>query len=53
MESIMIYKIMTRMTDKAMFSKTQHGFMPGRSCVTQLLEMIGSWKRILDAGGVM
>ena len=43
-------KIMTHMTDNAMFSKAQHGFRPGRSCVTQLLEVIESWTRILDAG---
>ena len=36
MESIITDKIMTH----AMFSKAQHGFMPGRSCVTQLLEVI-------------
>ena len=41
------------MTDNAMFSKAQHGFRPGRSCVTQLLEVIESWTRILDAGGVV
>ena len=57
MESIIIIhcrdKIMTHMTDKAMFSKAQHGFRPGRSCLTQLLEVIESWTRILDAGGVV
>ena len=44
---------MTHMTDNAMFSKAQHGFRPGRYCVTQLLEVIESWTRILDAGGVV
>ena len=53
MESIIRDKIMTHMTDNAMFSKAQHGFRPGRSCVTQLLEVIESWTRILDAGGVV
>ena len=41
------------MTDNVMFSKAQHGFRPGRSCVTQLLEVIESWTRILDARGVV
>ena len=54
MESIIRDKIMTYMTDNhAMFSKAQHGFRPGRSCVTQLLEVIESWTRILGAGGVV
>ena len=53
MESIIRDKIMTHMTDNAMFSKAQHGFRPGRSCITQLLEVIESWTRILDAGGVV
>ena len=44
---------MTHMTDNAMFSKAQHGFRRGRSCVIQLLEVIESWTRILDAGGVV
>ena len=44
---------MTHMTDNAMFSKAQRGFRPGRSCVTQLLEVNESWTRILDAGGVV
>ena len=38
------------MTDNAMFSKAQHGFRPGCSCVTTP-EVIESWTRILDAGG--
>ena len=53
MESIIRDKIMTHMTDNAMISKAQHGFRPGRSCVTQLLEVSESWTRILDAGGVV
>ena len=51
MEGIIRDKIMTHMTDNAMFSKAQHGFRRGRSCVIQLLEVIESWTRILDAGG--
>ena len=44
---------MSHMTDNALFRKAQHGFRPGRPCVTQLLEVIESWTRILDAGGVV
>ena len=53
MESIIRDKIMTHMTDNATFNKAQHGFRPGHSCITQLLEVIESWTRILDAGGVV
>ena len=30
--------------------RLQHGFMSGRSCLTNLLETLESWTRILDAG---
>ena len=53
MESIIRDNIMTHMTDNAMFIKAQHGFRPGSSCVTQPLEVVESWTRILDAGGVV
>ena len=29
----------------------QHGFVSGRSCVTQLLDCLDSWTQILDSGG--
>ena len=28
----------------------QHGFIKGRSCTTQLLEMLDIWSRLLDEG---
>jgi len=31
-------------------SHNQHGFLPGRSCSTQLLEVLDIWTRILDNG---
>ena len=31
-------------------SHNQHGFLKGRSCVTQLLECVGEWTKILDKG---
>ena len=49
MDSIIRDKIVTHMTDTAMFSQAQHGIKPGHSCVTQVLEVIESWTRILDA----
>ena len=34
-------------------SKCQHGFMKGRSCITQLLETLDMWTETLDKGGVI
>ena len=34
-------------------SNYQHGFLPGRSCTTQLLEVLDKWTEILDNGGVL
>ena len=33
-----------------LLSKEQHGFMPGRSCVTQLLTALEGWTTILQDG---
>ena len=34
-----------------LISREQHGFVSGRSCSTQLLEVLDDWTRILDEGG--
>ena len=34
-------------------SDRQHGFVAGRSCTTQLLEVLDKWTRILDEGGAV
>ena len=34
-------------------SECQHGFMKGRSCITQLLETLDMWTETLDKGGVI
>ena len=34
-----------------MISRQQHGFTKGRSCVTQLLDVMDAWTEILDEGG--
>lgn len=31
-------------------SESQHGFVPGRSCVSQLLQVMDDWTSYLDAG---
>ena len=46
MERLIRYAIMTHMTDNDLLSPKQHGFIQGRSCVTQLLAVLDL---ILDA----
>ncbi|XP_042213670.1 uncharacterized protein LOC121860564 [Homarus americanus] len=31
----------------------QHGFMPSRSCLTQLLKVLDVWTQILERGGII
>ena len=33
-----------------MISEHQHGFAKGRSCLTNLLEVLEAWTRVLDEG---
>ena len=47
-ESILKDEMMTFMLVNKKISVHQHGFMPGRSCVTQLLESMESWVNSLD-----
>ena len=44
MRCLIIYLIMT-------WSPLQHGFIPGRSTVTQLLAVLDLWTDIIDRGG--
>ena len=38
------------MTSNNLFSKAQHGFIEGRSCVTQLLEFMEDITEAIDSG---
>ena len=42
---------MNHLQENTLISKQQHGFVPGRSTVTQLLETMDSWTDILEDGG--
>jgi hypothetical protein len=42
---------MKHMIENNLLSDKQHGFVPGRSCVTQLLEVLDAWTEVLDCGG--
>ena len=43
MESIIRDKLMEFVDERDLLSEDQHGFRSGRSCVTQLLEIVEIW----------
>ena len=51
LESIIRDHAMKYMDDNNLMSEDQHGFRSGRSCVTQLLEIMEMWTSMLDEGG--
>ena len=50
MEKIIRDAIISHMTTNNLFSVHQHGFMAGKSCVTQLLEFLEYLTEALDQG---
>ena len=50
MESVLRDAIVNHMTMNKLFSEAQHGFVPGRSCATQLLSQLEDWTNYLDDG---
>jgi hypothetical protein len=38
------------MSNNDLFTNSQYGFRPGRSCVTQLLEVLDDWSELMDNG---
>ena len=39
---------MNYMSSNYLFTNSQYGFRPGRSCVTQLLEVLDDWSELMD-----
>ena len=50
MERLIRDKIVDHMKQNQLFSKSQHGFLAGRSCTTQLLEFLEDITTALDQG---
>ena len=48
MESIIRDAIISHMTDNDLISDAQHGFVPGRNCLTQLLICMEDWTNMLE-----
>ena len=42
--------LMTHLVKQGLITKDQHGFLTGRSCSTQLLEVMEMWTRWVDEG---
>ena len=53
MEKLLRKPLLDHMFDNNFISDCQHGFIPGRSCTTQLLEVLDKWTDILDSGGAL
>ena len=51
LESIFRDHIVKHMKSNLLFSKDQHGFLEGRSTITNLLEALEEWTKVLDEGG--
>ena len=51
MEKLVRKHIMKHLEENNLISKHQHGFVPGRSCTTQLLEALDAWTETVDSGG--
>ena len=50
LESIIREKMIMHFMNSNILSEAQHGFVPGRSCVSQLLQVIEEWTESLDDG---
>ena len=48
MESIVHDKLVSFMTDNELFSIYQHGFVPERNCMTNLLACMKEWCKIIE-----
>ena len=50
LERIIRNEIVEHMTNNSLFSRSQHGFLVGKSCTTQLLEFLEDVTDVLDQG---
>ena len=50
MERFVRSAIVDRLKKSGVLSDSQHGFIPGRSCVTQLLQVMDKWTEMIENG---
>ena len=53
LENLVRKYLLDHLSRNDMLSLCQHGFVHGRSCATNLLEVLDDWTRILDEGGTV
>ena len=53
LEKIVRQAVMEHLIDNGLINDNQHGFVPGRSCITQLLVVLDHWTDILDDHGAL
>lgn len=51
MEKLVREQIVEHLEKNKLINENQHGFVQGRSCTTQLLDVMDTWTRIIDEGG--
>ena len=50
-ESLLRKQLINHLQSNDLLSEHQHGFISGRSCTTNLLEVLDEWTQILEEGG--
>ena len=45
--------LLNHLMENSLLAENQHGFVPGRSCVNQLLAVLDKWTEILDNGSIL
>ena len=53
LEKIVRQAVMEHLIGNGLINDNQHGFVPGRSCITQLLVVLDHWTDILDSHGAL
>ena len=53
MEKLVREKVVEHLETNDLISKMQHGFVSGRSCVTQLIDVLDIWTQTIDEGGAI
>ena len=53
LEKIVQQAVIEHLIDSGLINDNQHGFVPGRSCITQLLVVLDHWMDILDDHGAL
>lgn len=51
METLVREQVIDHLQSNNLISDKQHGFVQGKSCVTQLLDVLDDWTQTLDDGG--